>query len=635
MTSDPTSAETPPPLVGPEDLDDDEAEEIHPRDLWAIARFVTPFARPYRRPLATLGLVLLVETLINFSFPLATQYLIDEGLIHHDFNALIGILFFMGVAAVSITILGVAMDYLNARIFPAMVQDIRQRLFGHVQELSMPFFTRFRAGELLSRFSGDLVAVEGTLVTLISWCLVPLLEVLYSMVVMFWFNWWLGLLASIIFPLSLLGPRFFAVWAFTLSYTKRQREAEVLSAVQENVTAQAVVKAFGMQKMARSRFHGLNLLWLAIAFRVHFFGALVERSSHTGVYFVHLLIFGLGAYWTFTGEMTVGTLVAFETTFLAMGYALTEVNHYVPTLAQAAGSIHHLNDLFAEKPQVLDGASAVPLPRLERDIVFDHVSFHYTDGSFALKEVDARIAKGSFVAFVGASGSGKSTTLSLLLRLYDPTAGAIRIDGRDLRSVTQESLRSQIGMVFQDNYLFNTTILENIRLSYPAATQEQVEAAARAAEIHDFIMTLPKGYLTLVGERGSQLSGGQRQRMAIARALVRDPAILVLDEATSALDYATEAALNDTLLKVAQNRTVIMVTHRLSSVISAANIVMLDHGRVIERGTHEELLKQNGAYAALLRNQQSRGAGDPIADHCQGDYADVLKDDLEGIDEEA
>ena len=237
----------------PADLpdDDDEEEEIHARDLWAIGRFLKPYAVPYRRPLLGLGLILAIETVINFSFPLATQYLIDKGLEERDFAALQEVLVYLAAAAVSITILGVALDYLNARVFTAMVADIRQRLFAHIQSLSMPFFSRTRGGEILSRFSGDMVAVEGTLTTMVPWCLVPLLEVLYSVVVMFWFNVWLGLIAVVIFPLSYLGPRFFAGWAFALSYDKRRREAEVISAAQENVSAQPVVKAFGMQSAAQ------------------------------------------------------------------------------------------------------------------------------------------------------------------------------------------------------------------------------------------------------------------------------------------------------------------------------------------------------------------------------------------------
>jgi ATP-binding cassette subfamily B protein len=547
-----------------------------------------------------------VETVLNFSFPLVTQHLVDEGLIAHDFSVVVLVLAYLGVAAVLVAGLGLAMDYLNARVFTTMVKDVRQRLFAHVQGLSMRYFTRTQAGGVLSRFSGDLVALEGTLITVVPWCLVPLLEVIYSVVIMFYFNFWLGLIGSVVFPLILLGPRFFAARAFALSYDKRKSEAGLLSAVQENVAAQPVVKAFGLQPLLQGRFHERSASWFKIAFRVNFLGALVERSSHTGVYLVHLLIFGLGAYWAYTGEITVGTLVAFEATFLSMGYALTYVTQYTPTLAQTAGSIHHLNDLLAQQPQVTDAPNAVPLPRLEHDIVFDKVGFAYPDGSFRLKRLSLRIARGSSIAFVGASGSGKSTLLNLLLRLYDPDRGAVRIDGHDLRAVTQESLRAQIGMVFQDSFLFNTTILENIRMGHPGASREQVEAAARAAEIHDFIVKQPQGYDTVVGERGSQLSGGQRQRLAIARALVRDPAILILDEATSALDYATEAALNDTLLKVAKNRTVITVTHRLSSVVAAGHIVVLDHGRVLERGSHEELLQQEGAYAALWWKQRKK-----------------------------
>jgi ATP-binding cassette, subfamily B, bacterial len=588
------------------DDDTDECEDVHVRDLWRMGRFLRPFARPHVGALGVLALVLLIETVFNFSFPFVTQMLVDEGLIQHDFGVVVGVLIFLGVAAVIVAGLGLVSDYLNARVFSSMVVEIRQRLFAHLQDLSMPFFTRTQGGAVLSRFSGDMVALESTLVTAIPWFVVPLLEVLYSVVVMFVFNVWLGLLGSLVFPLMLLAPRFFAQRAFALSYGKRQSEGTLMAAVQENVAAQPVVKTFGLQGLAQRRFRGLNASWLRLAFPVHFFGSLVERSANTGVYLVHLLIFGLGAYWAYLGEITVGTLVAFEATFLSMGYALTYVTQYTPTLAQAAGSIEHLEELFAEAPDVIDVPGAIALPRLDREIVFKSVAFAYPGGSFFIKDLDVRIARGSFVAFVGSSGSGKSTVLNLLLRLYDPLQGAVLVDGHDLRTVTQASLRRQIGIVFQDSFLFNASILDNIRMGDPEASLAQVEAAARAAEIDDFIRKLPRGYHTVVGERGSQISGGQRQRLAIARALVRDPAILVLDEATSALDFTTEAALKQTLLKIAKRRTVIAVTHRLGSVVDADRIVVLAHGKVVETGSHEELLQRDGVYAAQWGNQQER-----------------------------
>ena len=427
------------------------------------------------------------------------------------------------------------------------------------------------------------------------------------MALMFVFNVWLALLGTLVFPLVLLLPRLFARRALALSYDKRQREGAVLSAVQENVAAQPVVKAFGLHPLAQARFQALNQSWLRVGFRVNFLSALVERSANTGVYLVHLLIFGLGAYWAFSGEISVGTLVAFESTFLAMGYALTYVTQFMPTLAQAAGGMQHLDELFQRQPEVVDSPRAVELPRIQRAIVFDNVTFGYEGGGpLALQGVDLCIPRGSVTAIVGGSGSGKSTLLNLLVRLYDASRGAVLVDGRDLRTVTQASLRAQIGVVFQDTVLFNSSILDNIRMGCPGASQEQVEAAARAAEIHDFIRGLPNGYHTVVGERGSQLSGGQRQRLAIARALVRDPAILVLDEATSALDYATEAALSATLHKVARDRTVINVTHRLGSVTAADQVVVLENGRVVETGTHAHLMQREGVYATLWLKQRDR-----------------------------
>jgi ATP-binding cassette subfamily B protein len=320
---------------------------------------------------------------------------------------------------------------------------------------------------------------------------------------------------------------------------------------------------------------------------------------------LHLLVFGLGAYWVFTNRLSLGTFVAFEGMFLSMGEALTYATQFVPTLAHAAGCARHIDELFAENPGVLDSVGAEPAPRFSRELTFQSVCFAYTEGAFRLEDFRLRVPKGSHVALVGASGSGKSTILNLLLRFYDPTSGAILIDGRDVRNVTQVSLRSQFGVVFQDSILFNASVFENIRVGYPNASRRQVELAARAAEIHDFVVSLPHGYETVVGERGSQLSGGQRQRIAIARALVREPSVLILDEATSALDYATEASLLATLRSVARGRTLIQVTHRLGSVVDADRIVLLDHGRVMEEGAHQDLIERGGLYASLLRQSAS------------------------------
>jgi len=329
--------------------------------------------------------------------------------------------------------------------------------------------------------------------------------------------------------------------------------------------------------------------------RVSFFSALVERSAGSGILALQVLVMGVGAYMAFNQALTLGSLVSFQALFLTLSWSLSYVTQYVPTLVQASGGLQRIEELLDEAPQILDPPDAAMLPRFVTHITFEDVSFGYSDQQLSLEKLNFSIRAGESVAFVGPSGSGKSTVLKLLARFYDPTMGRITIDGKDMRSVTQDSLRAQIGLVFQDSFLFNTTVRENIRLGKARATDAEVGAAAQAAEVHAFVENLPQSYSTLVGERGGRLSGGQRQRVAIARALLRNPAILLLDEATSALDAETEMAINATLEQAAQGRTLVTVTHRLASVLQADRIFVLGRGRLMEQGSHEELLTRGGS----------------------------------------
>jgi ATP-binding cassette subfamily B protein len=303
------------------------------------------------------------------------------------------------------------------------------------------------------------------------------------------------------------------------------------------------------------------------------------------------------------GDLSIGALVAFNGLFMNVSWGVTALGETLLPLLAATGGMERIQEFLSEQPGVADADDAQPLPRLAREIAFHDVTFGYADEGACLRDISFTIPHGWSVAFVGQSGAGKSTVLSLLTRFYDPTGGAVTLDGVDLRRVQQASLRSQIGIVFQENVLFNTTIRENIRVGRSGATDEEVVAAASAAEIHEFIMDLPHGYDTPVGERGGRLSGGQRQRIGIARALLRDPTVLVLDEATSALDAATEASLTATLERVARGRTVVTVTHRLSSTVNADRIFVLDRGKLAEQGRHDELLQVDGLYRQLWEKQ--------------------------------
>lgn len=596
-----------------DEADDDELVAYSAREaagaFATVYGFVWPYLRRYKRALTFVGIGLVIETLFNVIMPLSLKYLIDDALGEEDFHALTIILSVLATAGIVTSIVAVWYERWDAQLSAAVVSDTRSHLFDHVQNLPSGYFARTRRGETLSRFSVDLAAFEASVKTLANGAVLPLLELVAGVLLMLFLSWELAIVALLIFPITLIGPRILTPKAVQANYDQKVGEAALLGMVQENVAAQAVVKAFSLQRRMFGWFSARNDATRRKIASATFLSSMVERSVTVSVLLLHLVVLAFGAYLATKGHISIGTFVTFESAFWEISYNIAHLMHYIPVAIQSAAAVRHMQELLDEPTRGADRPRAVELPPIAHGIAFEHVTFGYEkDAAPVLQNLDLTLAVGRRIAIVGPSGSGKSTLINLILRLYTPDEGRVRIDGLDIRKATRESLRARMAVVFQENMLFNMSIRENIRLGKDGATDAEVEAAARRAEIDRFIRSLPHGYDTQVGERGDTLSGGQRQRIAIARALVRDPAVLLLDEATSALDQTTEAAINRTLRKVARGRTMIFSTHRLSAVVDMDEIVVFSEGRVVERGSHAELMARGGLYRKLWDDQAGQDA---------------------------
>lgn len=620
------------------ELDDDDDEDLvvfTAREaagaLATILGFVKPFLSNYKRILGYVAFGVMVETLFNVIMPLSLKFLIDDALGEEDFHALYKILGVLAAAGIFTSIVAVWYERWDARLAACIISDVRKRLFEHVQDLPTAYFGRTKRGEILSRFSVDLSAFEGSVKTFANSAALPFLELFAGIVLMFFLNWQLALVALLVFPITLIGPRILTPKAVQANYEQKLNESALLGMVQENVAAQAVIKAFSLQRRMFGFFNFRNDETRNRIAAAGFLSTMVERTVTISVLLLHLVVLAIGAYLATKGQITIGTFVTFESAFWEVSYNIAHVMHFIPVSISSAAAIRHIQELLDEPTRGADRPGAPDLPRITHDITFDHVTFQY-EGSQTpvLGNLSLKLNAGKRIAIVGPSGSGKSTLLNLILRLYVPEEGRVTIDGVDVRKVTLDSLRRSMAVVFQENMLFNMSIRENIRLGKEGATDEEVEDAARKAEIHRYIMSLPQRYDTAVGERGDTLSGGQRQRIAIARAIIRNPSVLLLDEATSALDQTTEAAINRTLLKVAKGRTMIWSTHRLTSVVEMDEIIVISAGRAIERGSHAELLAKNGTYRKLWNDQihQPHGAAAQADDDSNDD------EDEDGLDED-
>ncbi|MHC2377227.1 ABC transporter ATP-binding protein [Bradyrhizobium liaoningense] len=600
--------------------------------LATIVGFVKPYLTNYKRMLSYVAFGVFVETLFNVIMPLSLKFLIDEALGEEDFQALYKILGVLAVAGIFTSIVAVWYERWDARLAACIISDVRKRLFEHVQDLPAGYFGRTRRGEILSRFSVDLSAFEGSVKTFANSAALPFLELVAGIILMLFLNWQLAVVALLVFPITLIGPRILTSKAVQANYEQKLNESALLGMVQENVAAQAVIKAFSLQRKMFGFFSLRNDETRNKIASAAFLSTMVERTVTISVLLLHLVVLAIGAYLATKGQITIGTFVTFESAFWEVSYNIAHVMHFIPVSISSAAAIRHIQELLDEPTRGADRPGAPDLPRITNDITFDHVTFRY-EGSQTpvLDNLSLKLNAGKRIAIVGPSGSGKSTLLNLILRLYVPDEGRVTIDGVDVRKVTLDSLRRSMAVVFQENMLFNMSIRENIRLGKEGATDAEVEEAAKKAEIHRYIMSLPQRYDTPVGERGDTLSGGQRQRIAIARAIIRNPSVLLLDEATSALDQTTEAAINRTLLKIAKGRTMIWSTHRLTSVVEMDEIIVISGGKAIERGSHAELLAKNGSYRKLWNDQIHQPHGAPAHDD---DRSDDDEDDLDDEEDE-
>lgn len=558
-------------------------------------------ARPQRWRLLLVAALSLLDMGLNAQLSLSFKYLVDKAIGEKDVQAFYWIVGALGVSIVVVTLAGLWRDRLYAAATGELIAGLRMRLFTHLQKLSAGFYSRTPAGDIVSRFSGDLGEIERVFLNGVPWGVIPALDAALSIALVFWLDWRLALLAMLAIPLSMAGPRLLAAPTASASLVRKESESELLSALAESVSAHSLVRAFSLENIFVRTFHVHNLGVWSAGTRLGQLMLLMERSAVVSTQVLQVLVMAGGGWLVFRGEMTVGTFAAFQSIFVTLTQSLAYLAQYAPQIAQAGGGLSHIETLLAELPQVQNNAAAKRLPPLADHIEFRDVAFSYDGSQRNLDGVNLKIKRGESVAFVGPSGSGKSTILTLLMRFYDPEAGSVLVDGQDLREVNLESLRAQTAVVFQDNFLLNASIGENIRIARPEATAAEIDEAIRQAGLSEFVAGLPQGAGTVVAQ--GRLSGGQRQRIGIARALLRNPPILILDEATSALDSATEATINATIERAAAGRTVLSVTHRLGSAVHADRIFYLEKGRVVEAGSHDELLQRQGAYARTWGKQ--------------------------------
>jgi len=558
---------------------------------------------PYWKPLIATCTLLLVNTGLSLLPPLFQRQIVDQVIGTRDLSQLGWLVIGLIGVYVLLSLAEFGDQFMRHTLGERFLFDLRVQIYDYLQRLSLSFFERTSTGELMSRVTNDVNALEQFVTHGTALTAVDLLRLVGAIVVLFLLHWQLALLVIIPVPLLAVGLRAFNTRVRPVYRRVRHRLGDINAQLQDNLAGMKVIQAFGQEERALQRFATESEEYYqarvkGIWYWSTFFPAMSFLASLGTV-----IVLGAGSVMVVKGSLSLGTLVAFLAYMASFYEPINRLTEVDDIFQQAIAAGERIFELLDTSPDIEDAPGAIDLPPIRGEVAFDDVHFDYGTGEEVLHDVDFHMAPGEVVALVGPSGAGKTSVANLLCRFYDPIHGRIAVDGHDLRQVNLASLRRQVAVVLQDTFLFNSTVRDNLLYGKPGATDEEIVAAAKAAYAHEFVESLPQGYDTEVGERGVKLSGGQKQRLALARAILADPRILILDEATSSVDAEAEYLIQQALESVLRGRTALVIAHRLSTIRNADKIIALEEGRIVEVGGHHELLERGGLYSQLYRRQ--------------------------------